>query len=185
LSSIEAPRNDPAIAALRTRILHRVEVGICLIVIAYIIVLVFNLAPLSRDAAFFPKIILVCASLLALLKLASLVSPRARRLFEPELFIQAQALPETEIDETILEEDKGVPAWAAWSWLLTTMLLIIAVGILIGSGIACFAYIYMSAKRSLIPALATAAITVLFLYLVFVEAMRVELGFGMLDWIFT
>src|SRR5262249_1550215 len=149
----------------------------------YIIVLALNLSELSRDAAFFPKILLIGAGLLAAMKLASLLSMRARRLFEPELFIQAQAqeLPETEIDETILEEDKGVPAWAAWSWLLGTMLVITFFGILIGSGISCFAYIYMSAKRSLVPALMTAAITVAFLYLVFVEAMRIELGYGVLD----
>jgi hypothetical protein len=157
-----------------------VVIAICLIVIGYLAVLVFNLGPLSPEAAFFPKIILALAGFLAALKLVSLLSPRASRLIEPELYADRSLPSLEEADDALVEEDRGVPVWAAWSWLALTMAAIVLLGVLVGSGIACFVYIFFSARGSLIPALVTSGATTLFLYLVFERFMRIDLGSGVL-----
>ena len=145
------------------------------ILLLYGIILLFSLEGLPDGAKTFPILVLTGAVVLWTVKLvATLAPPRWRALIEPRGLLPSVSALGSQTDAS----DKSTvakPDWLLWIWLLASLIAMLAFGFLAGSALSIVGYMRLIARSSWRPTIVATAVTVLFIYLVFGVALRVDL----------
>ncbi len=144
------------------------------VILVYGLALAATLGALSPGARLFPLIVLSGLAVLWAVKLAATVAPVGlRRVLDPQgMLPRAQAAR----DDTPKD---GPPPWAVWAWVAGSLLLMLALGFIPGAVLAVLIYLRAVARTSWRAAIVAAALTGLFVYLVFGRAMRIDLAAGL------
>ncbi len=170
----ETRQLDPGGKATGERRSSTGELIFLAVLLAYGLALAVTLGELSPGARLFPLIVLCGLGALWAIKLAATLAPAAlRRVLDPQgMLPRAPAARAT-------GQSAGPPAWAVWAWVGGTMMLMLAVGFLAGAVLAVAVYLRAVAGTSWRAAIVAAALTGLFVYLVFGRVMRIDLAAGL------
>ncbi len=159
---------------------QRRQLAFLLLLLGYGLVLVVSLQGLSEGARAFPIIVLVGTTLLWAVKLAATLAPASwRAVIEPRGIVPLVAAAEADRGMAAGEaagETGARGGWLLWLWLLASLAAMFALGFLLGSAASVLVYMKAIARTTWRAALPAAAATTAFVYLVFAEALRVDLG---------
>ena len=155
---------------------QRRQLAFLLLLLGYGLVLVVSLQGLSEGARAFPIIVLVGTTLLWAVKLAATLAPASwRAVIEPRGIVPRVAAAQA--DRAMAAGEAGTRGgWLLWLWLLASLVAMFALGFLLGSAASVLVYMKAIARTSWRAALLAAGATTAFVYLVFAEALRVDLG---------
>ena len=154
------------------------------VLMIYGLALVLSLGALSEGAKAFPLLVLLGAGGLWIVKLvATLAPPRWREVIEPQGILPRVAPP--------ADPDKSGrgggrwrhSAWLLWTWLLGSLAAMFALGFLAGSALSILVSMRFIHRASWRATLLTAGTSVLFIHLVFAEALHVDLGPLVVTWL--
>jgi len=151
---------------------RRHQIAFLVVLLVYGLSVVAQIGGLNEYATVFPLIVLSGLAVLWAVKLtATLAPPRLASLLEPR-----GILPRAPRVADTAEAGSAPSPWAIWLWVGSTLAAMVLFGFLVGTALAIAAYLRLIAGESWRVAGIAAAATVVFVYLVFVRAMRIELG---------
>lgn len=158
----------------------------------YFLALAVTLPGLSPGARFFPIIILAASTVFFLLKALSTAYPWAERHLEPDISMfgpgggdTRPTVPRGGEPDASAPGEKGRGVIVPWLWVVGAVAAMYAFGFLVGTAVSIFVYARFISRDSWQVAALSAALTVLFAYLVFVRAMHIDLDFGLLTNLFA
>ena len=156
------------------------------LLLIYALSLLLSLDGLLPGAQIFPLIVLSGAGLLWAVKLiATLAPPGVRAVIEPQgILPRLGSTREPASEEPDTTGWRRSP-WTLWLWLLGSLAAMYALGFLAGSALSIFVSMRLLNRASWRATLLTLAATLLFIQLVFAEALRVDLAPPLLTWLQT
>ena len=154
------------------------------VLMIYGLALVLSLGTLSEGARAFPLLVLLGAGGLWAIKLvATLAPPRWREVIEPHGLLPRVASAAHPDEAGTGDRHWRHSTWLLWAWLLGSLAAMFALGFLAGSALSILVSMRFIHRASWRATLLTAGASVLFIHLVFAEALHVELGPLAVTWL--